>query len=223
MVELSYCKPAMKELIRKNEIPKEFNREKLRSMFPTAAIIGDTYGFFYHVEATDTVIVSYGWKDLAKMVQDHLIGNGIEVPLSLALIMQATFCQYRPDLCVERSEESEARVSAFLLMKRFYNSAIKPYLAGQLVDQEEANRRAAICAACPKNTDKLVEFCVSCSTRSLVGHINQFLTSRHTPSDPLLKTCQICSCDLKMKCWCPTEAMREPELANKWPAHCWMK
>lgn len=139
--------------------------------------------------------------------------------------MQATFCQYRPDLCVERSEESEAKVGAFLMMKRFYNSAIKPYLAGQLVDQEEANRRAAICATCPKNTDKLVEFCVSCSTRSLVGHINQFLTSRHTPSDHLLKTCQICQCLLPMKIWVKKEDMDDPELRERWPTNhqCWMK
>jgi hypothetical protein len=215
----------MQELIRKNTIPKEFNREKLKELFPTATIVGDVYGFFYHVEATNTVFVSYGWRDLTKTVQEHLVGNGIEIPVNLALIMQATFCQYRPDLCVERSAEAEERVGAFLMMKRFYNSAVKPYLAGQLVDQEEANRRAAICATCPKNTDKLVEFCVSCSTRSLVGHINQFLTSRHTPSDPLLKTCQICSCDLKMKCWCPKSSMDEPELRDKWPTDhpCWMK
>lgn len=213
----------MQELIRKNEIPKEFNRERLKELFPTATIVGDVYGFFYHVEATNTVFVSYGWRELAKTVQEHLTGNGIEIPLNLGLIMQATFCQYRPDLCVERSEESEAKVGAFLMMKRFYNSAIKPYLAGQLVDQEEANRRAAICATCPKNTDKLVEFCVSCSTRSLVGHINQFLTSRHTPSDHLLKTCSTCGCDLKMKIHCPTESMDYPELREKWDANCWMK
>ncbi len=138
-------------------------------------------------------------------------------------IMQEAFCQHRPDLCVDRDPDSEAKIGAFQMMKRFYNSAVKPYLAGQLVDQEEANRRAAICATCPKNADKIVEFCVSCSTRSLVGHINQFLTSRHTPNDPMLKTCQICSCDLRMKCWCPKDAMDEPELREKWPDHCWMK
>lgn len=215
----------MQELVRKNTIPKEFNHERLKELFPTATIVGDVYGFFYHVEATNTVFVSYGWRELAKTVQEHLVGNGIEIPLNLGLIMQATFCQYRPDLCVERSAEAEAKVGAFLMMKRFYNSAIKPYLAGQLVDQEEANRRAAICATCPKNTDKIVEFCVSCSTRSLVGHINQFLTSRHTPSDHLLKNCAVCHCLNSMKVWVRKEDMDELELRDKWPTDypCWMR
>ena len=215
----------MQELIRKNTIPKEFNHAKLRELFLTSVITGDTYGFFYHVEATNTVFVRYGWRDLAKSVQEHLTGNGIEIPVNLGLIMQEAFCQHRPDLCVDRDPDSEAKISAFQMMKRFYKSAVVPYLAGQLVDQEEANRRAAICATCPKNTDKIVEFCVSCSTRSLVGHINQFLTSRHTPSDPLLKNCSVCHCLLPMKIWIRKEDMDEPELRDKWPTDhpCWMR
>lgn len=213
----------MKELIRRNEIPREFNHARLREMFPSATITGDTYGFFYHVEATNTVFVNMGWVELYRKVKAHLKGNNIEVPINLSLIMHAAFCQYRPDLCLERDPEQEKKVSAWQMMNRFFQSAVVPYLNGSLVGQEEADRRAAICAACPMNKDRVTEFCVSCATRGLVSAANQFLTSKHTPSDPALNHCGVCQCDLKMKVWCPKEPMDEPEYRSQWPEHCWMR
>lgn len=213
----------MKELIRRTEIPREFTHARLQEMFPTAIITGDTYGFFYHVEATNTVFVNMAWVELFRQVKAHLKGNNVQIPVNLGLAMHAAFCQYRPDLCLERDPEQERKVSAWQMMNRFYRSAIEPYLANKLVNQEEAERRAAICASCPKNTDRVTEFCVTCATRGLVSSINQFLTSQHTSNDHQLKNCGICHCDLKMKVWCPKEPMDEPEYREQWPEHCWMR
>ncbi len=213
----------MKELLRRNEIPKEFNRQRLAEMYPGATIVGDPYGFFYYVEATNTVFINYGWKDLVKRVTEHLQGNGIEIPINLGLIMQETFCQHRPDFCAERDPDAERKITAWQMMKRFYKGAVEPFLQNRLVGQEEAERRAAICASCPFNTDKITEFCVSCATRSLVSNINQFLTTRHTSKDGELKFCGVCQCDLKMKAWAPKDSMDEPELRERWPEHCWMR
>ena len=213
----------MKELIRRTEIPREFTHARLKEMFPAATITGDTYGFFYHVEATKTVFVNMSWVELYRKVKAHLKGNGVEVPVNLSLIMHATFCQYRPDLCIERDPEQEKKVSAWQMMQRFYSSAVLPYIEGSLVNQEEANRRAAICATCPRNTSKVTEFCVSCATRTLVANVSQFLTAKSTPSDSTLDHCDICQCELKLKVWCPKESMDEPEYREKWPEHCWMR
>jgi len=213
----------MKELLQRSEIPKEFNRETLSAKYPTATIVGDTYGFFYYIEATNTVFIDYGWKSLMDKVKAHMIGNGLEVPSELGLIMQEEFCQHKPEFCSERSKESEEKVSAWHLMKRFYTSAVVPLATGNLVDQTEANRRAEICAACPKNTDKVMEFCVGCSSRSLIGTINSYLTSRHTPSDHLLKNCLVCHCLNAIKVWVPKSEMDTEDLRPLWPDHCWMK
>lgn len=213
----------MKELIRRNEIPREFTHARLKEMFPNATITGDSYGFFYHVEATKTVFVNMGWRELFKQVKAHLKGNNVAIPVNLGLIMHAAFCQYRPDLCLERDPEQEKKVSAWQMMHRFYQSAVVPFISGNLVDQAEANRRAEICASCPMNTDKVTEFCVSCATRSLISDVNQFLTSRHTPSDAALNHCGVCQCDLKMKVWCPKEPMDVQEYKEKWVSNCWMR
>lgn len=213
----------MLELRRKSDIPKEFNRESLEALHPGSTIVGDSFGFFYHVEVTNTTFISYGWNELYKAVKNHLLGNQIEVPMNLELIMQAEFCCHKPGFCADRDPEKERKINAWQMMKRFYTGAVKPFIEGRLVSQEEAERRAAICAACPFNTDKVTEFCVSCATRSLVSNINQFLTDRHTSKDGELKFCGKCGCDLKMKAWCPKDAMDEPDLREVWPEHCWMR
>jgi hypothetical protein len=208
----------MKELIRTIEIPK-FTKDKLRGMFPDYTVTGDGYGWFYKVDETKTVLVSHGWPSLIDDVKAHMAGNGIPEPLTIELIMADFICQYIPDWCAEIRPEKEAKVSAWKMMKKFYRAVEATWHEGQ-VSQEEAERRAAICATCPKNTDELVGFCVGCHTRDLLTKMTDFMRSKRTSYDDKLKTCRECHCRLALKVWVHKSAMQDEEI--QWPEWCWM-
>jgi hypothetical protein len=209
----------MKALVRAIEIPK-FNKDRIKGLFPGYSLIGDPYGWFYPVEQTKVVVVSYGWSSLIEAVKVHLKGNGIEEPLTLELQMADFICQHVPEWCEEMNPEREQKVSAWKMMKSFYRAVEATWHEGQ-VSQEEADRRAAICAQCPKNVDQQVNFCIGCYARSLVSKVNDLLGSKRTAHDEKLKTCSACGCDLKLKTWIPKSGVADKTI--DWPAHCWVR
>lgn len=72
---------------------------------------------------------------------------------------------------------------------------------GQLVSQEEANRRAEICYRCPLRSQMTLPCsrCVS-ALENVVGWITQH---RSTPFDEKLSACGICKCFLSASVWLP--------------------
>jgi protein-arginine kinase activator protein McsA len=116
--------------------------------------------------------------------------------------------------------EREQKVSAWKMMKSFYRAVEATWHEGQ-VSQEEADRRAAICAQCPKNTEKVTEFCIGCYARSLVSKVNDLLGSKRTAHDEKLKVCAMCHCDLKLKTWIPKSGVVDKTI--DWPSHCWVR
>ena len=213
----------MKEIVRVNKVPSEFNHAALRQMFPGYTVLGDPNGFFYAVKQTKTVFVSYGWSTLIDAVKAHMAGNNIAEPLTIEMQMADWFCQYKPDFCIELVPERESRISAWKMMKRFFTSAMNTWQMGGYVNQETANERAAICAGCPKNTDQVVEFCVGCHTRGLLSSAEEAMSRRSTPYDGRLKNCAVCHCVNRLKVWMPKAAMEEDGLTEQWPDFCWMK
>lgn len=109
--------------------------------------------------------------------------------------------------------------------KNFNISDVKSFLAavtntlkeGGVVSQEEANRRAKICARCPLN--KSIGGCYGCggianSVFSLIGKRKHGLEGR-------LKQCKACGCYLDAKVWVPLNAQPKNE-QHEYPSHCWM-
>lgn len=92
----------------------------------------------------------------------------------------------------------------------------------QPVEQEEAERRAAICADCPRNIP--IPPCQLCrSTVNLVGH---WLIGKHTSKDEELKGCGVCGCSLATSVWVPVEPQREALTVDQkkiLPQRCWKK
>lgn len=90
-----------------------------------------------------------------------------------------------------------------------------------LVDAEEANRRAAICAQCPLNVD--VGFCEGC--RGVLKRVADTVGDRSTPLDNSLRNCAACGCVLRLKVWVPTKVLDQVE-ANDLPPYtqeCWRR
>lgn len=90
--------------------------------------------------------------------------------------------------------------------------------------QAVADKRASICAACPKNVEG------SWYTVAPAQLIKSTLEGRkdlklQTPSDAALKSCDVCKCLMRLKVWTPLEHIlkgTKPEIMGEFPAHCWI-
>lgn len=92
-----------------------------------------------------------------------------------------------------------------------------------LVDQEEAERRARICASCPANV--AINGCYSCY--AIADMIMKVKGARKTAADAALKGCAVCRCSTRAMVWVKgellesitTEAQKEQyRLVEGW---CW--
>lgn len=95
---------------------------------------------------------------------------------------------------------------------------------GAPVAQELANKRAAVCVACPKNVAG------AWFTTAPAELIKKTLEARkdlklETPHDAALKSCDVCRCLMRLKVHTPLEfilAKTKPEIMSEFPAHCWI-
>ena len=95
---------------------------------------------------------------------------------------------------------------------------------GSPVAQELADKRASICAECPKNVEG------SWYTTAPAELIKSTLEARkdlklETPSDADLKSCDTCKCLLRLKVWCPLShilSKSKPDILAAFPSNCWI-
>jgi hypothetical protein len=93
---------------------------------------------------------------------------------------------------------------------------------GEIVSVEEATRRSAICAECPRNTGGT---CAGCFARRavmyLMGHgkMEAAIPYKENPHIDKLKSCQLCGCDLKMKTFLPLGVLNNEGI--EYPKWCW--
>lgn len=207
-------------LLRTTEAPKT-RKEEIQRKFPDYKVIGDKAGWFYPVEQTKVVLVSVGWKTLVKETREHLRGNDLPVPPDLNEQMMAWYCSTVGGVaCGEPPPVAPHDLRA--LAERFLRTAKKfVFDGGQKVPQEEAERRAAICATCPKNTH--ADWCSGCFLTSLTASAVKMVSGWTTSQDAKLQSCSVCGCRLSLKTHLSLESMRYRELDGLWPDHCWAK
>ena len=210
----------MLKLIRHVEIPRGNTHKELKVRYPGFQIIGDTSGYAWPVEATKTVVVSYGFKTLIEAAHKHLKANDIPLPVDLERSMNEHACAQFPENCQELDPDAERKVSLWMLAKKFFTAVISAATTG-LVDQDEAERRASICAVCPHNKPQELNFCSGCHTAKFVRDAAEALSTRHTSFDNRLDTCELCSCSLKLKCHVPKDGMEDKNI--QWHPDCWMR
>lgn len=154
-----------------------------------------------HRVANDGCDISEGWQ--ARFEDEYCRQNNLD---------GTTWCSdekyYAPD---------PSRPLHWSDIRNFLFSMIQWVSGGrQLVNQEEAERRAAICATCPKNVELHVA-CPSCV--KLDSLIAETKGDRVTSLDSSLKNCEVCRCYLQTKVWYPTDAIAKKGL--EFPPNCW--
>lgn len=88
----------------------------------------------------------------------------------------------------------------------------------QTVPQEEAERRASICAACPLNVG--MTGCGAC--RVGLQAIRVAVLDAHTSQDSILNACGVCGCDNKLQVHAPLAALQSGA-PLEYPDWCWKK
>lgn len=215
----------MTVIARQVECPREWTMSRIKELYPDFVVLGDKYGYWVPIEETKTAFISYGWNELVRMVSAHLKGNGIHVPADLNLEMMARFCELtKSPACAPDDPYATERQSFMRKSQRFLRAMDDAVMHGGLVSQEEANRRAALCAQCPKNDKASFSFCLGCSAQTAAAKLAKMTLGWATPLDDKLKVCKICECSLVLKIWCRRETMDEPEFRELWPKDhaCWM-
>lgn len=87
----------------------------------------------------------------------------------------------------------------------------------ELVSQEEAERRAEICAKCPIQIS--TSGCWGC--KGIAGLLPRIAGARKTSFDPQLKACGVCGCYNGVSVHLPLDVQQDSNL--NFPDYCWKK
>jgi hypothetical protein len=184
-------------------------------------------GYRYHQSETKTWIRAPDYANLFLSVHDHRKANNLPLGTFWEAEVEDQLCQQLPP---GNCKETPPGQSRNVFTRVDWNEIVEgtktivAWAAKGLakVDQDLANKRAAICAGCYFN----VQMSGGCHT---CGHLQnlamKFTGAKKTTSDPFLKACAVCKCSLQAKVWVPIDAIDQgtnEELYNKFPNFCWI-
>lgn len=184
-------------------------------------------GYTWRVPETGDELVA---GDLAQLVNQARViyaRNKFEPPADLPARIEHDICLQIPESCCVGTHEP-GDVKRRMVNARAVREAtalktirLKWDLNRFLVPPVEAERRAAICAACPLNFQG---FCTTCN--GLKNFVVEAIGGRTTTMDAKLGVCSVCSCLIKAKVHISAEALKaarkSPE-EGEYPSNCWMK
>ncbi len=178
-------------------------------------------GYRYIVPQTGTEIRAwdaFSWFDLAKA---NLTSNGFPVPDDLEAQMEDQLCSTLDPHWCDQIDPNRPYVSTRLNWGdvKAGITVYSNWIAGgtKTVPQEEADRRAKICASCYLNVN--VEGCYAC--HKLAGLLTW---SNRTPYDESLRACAACKCLNRAQVWFPIDVLLSSDTSERqslYPSFCW--
>lgn len=181
----------------------------------------------FTVEQTGVTLKSASAATLQRATLNHFRANDIPLPQgSFKEWFEDAMCRqqgYGDPFCGDAPKKLPKQASSVTWRQlESFTKTMWGLVAGglKLVDQAEADRRAAICAACPLNQ----EFGVGCQgCKTFLRRAAEALGSRVTGSDADLKDCLACGCVLKLKVWIPQDTLDKAEAGNtpEYDPACW--
>lgn len=182
-------------------------------------------GWRYVVPETKATIRAANEEDLKREVKKHLIANNMTVPVDIGALVEDQLCQVvGPEWCTWGSQkytiDSQMRAQDVVNgTKVLFSWKLE---GSPLVDPNEAERRAAICAACMMNVT--VSGCLGCA--GLQGIVAKMTGGRKTSHDKLLQSCAVCKCLNRAQVWLPLDTLWRgvtSDINESFPDHCWKK
>lgn len=166
----------------------------------------------------------YSW---VSKERDHRNANNLPVPNNLGELMQQQLCKrLPPDLCTYDPSDPEW-VDVRLTWDDVYG-AVKTYREWKaqgkpFVPNEEAERRAKICANCYLNVH--VAGCGGLCNE-IVRLVTETKGDKKTSVDGQLKNCGACKCVNSAQIWFPIDVLLandSPDKQPKYAENCWKK
>lgn len=187
------------------------------------------------VPKTGTEFKHYDYKAIQKAYTSHCNANGILLSPNWEEELLSEMCKQNPhwgNKCrpiagknVKRRRLSLTAVLSFLNMMRVWAEST---LSGKaaFVTQDEAERRAGICANCPFNAT--LQFSCGACMGAVLNLIQAIIGKRKTSMDDKLGACLVCSCSLKAAVHVPIDVQREglsDEIKQDFDQinYCWKK
>lgn len=215
------------------------NEHPMRLKNPDADIPGR--GWFAKQPETGTVIHGSTLRNLIKAVQLYRDANNLPVEANIRRQVEVQvcstmtredaghYCTYLEDDDTKNPPRLRSHRSTITDLENF-GKAVKAVLETKAtstdlhVTQQEADRRGAVCAACPKNIP--IANCWGCGTlgalyRSIVGR-------KASANDYRLHSCDVCGCDNKTQVHFTGDVLRlaaekQGFMGAEFPEWCWKR
>lgn len=185
-------------------------------------------GWRYRVPETGFVIQAWSWAALVPKVVAHYQANATKPPPDLEDLV----VKYACDTYAKCDEGGIPNRIARNVLKglhvneviRFTQTLFDAVKRGERISQDEANRRASICAGCEFNQKP--EGCTGCNSSAIKGLVSTLSQAGRTPHDAQLQSCRFCGCFIQSLIWYPLETLQKftDQAENaELPNHCWKK
>ena len=192
--------------------------EPLRFCYPRKTSL-PTGGWWVNCPITKEVIFGGDFGDMVKNCEKKILERGLVPPTDLVAQIEDGLCQRLAGSsnCVPCSKARQTLGFGEIVrwVRAMYNFATQSKF--QLVDQEEAERRAKICAACPYQIS--TSGCWGC--KGVAGMLPAIAGARKTDYDNQLKACGVCGCFNSISVHLPLDIQQDSHLS--FPDHCWKK
>jgi hypothetical protein len=184
--------------------------------------------YFYEIEAADGVAVRFeSYKtvdDLVWQIQSYLDLNGLPPIEHLKAKVIEYMCDNMPSGFCREDSKNPRKFITLTQVKDFTNLIFKRATsfspASFLASLPEAERRASVCSECPLNDRSR---CTVCG--GLLAFVRKLVGRRETSYDPVLGTCNLCGCLLRVKVHVSSEALKASTTkppADQIPGFCWL-
>lgn len=186
-------------------------------------------GLKYIQKETNTTLTAASMPELLDKVRRHRLGNNLPIPNEWKQEIEDSLCQTMPvGICRHTIKPTEdwllpnahrpLRMAELLSGARVLGSWM--FSGFQKVEQEEADRRSRICAACPFNQED--GGCTICAKAALSEAVQSVIGNVRSVAHDVLKSCTICGCTLKLAVWTPLDLIlkNSPQTAQQ-PSWCW--
>lgn len=189
--------------------------------FKVARQVPPSGRWFYRVPETGLWIESVeSMEALLALVSKHYADNSLPLPENLrARVIEYICCNSPEGFC--DGMPGKKRLSYFEIenFTRVLFNRLKSTKEAFFVPQEEADRRAQICATCPMNH---LGICTTCNGLKQVAA--RLVQHRGVKKDERLGVCAVCGCVLHAKVHIrlnqlPAAEKSHPDL----PEHCWVR
>ncbi len=155
--------------------------------------------------------------DMVSNCEKLLVSKGITPPTDFVSQIENNLCDRMAgnENCVPCSQEKQKLGFGEIVrwVKAMYQFAVNGKF--ELVPQEEAERRAKICAACPHQI--ATSGCWGC--KGIAGMLPHIAGARKTSYDLQLKACGVCGCYNAVSVHLPVEVQGGENL--EFPDFCW--